>query len=75
MISVHTIRPIKDKRLRIDRSILKQMLEKGEIQKLQWIPKDKQIADPLTKHGAQTKSLLQMVSGETNHFDFLQQYV
>ena len=51
------------------------MLEKWEIQKLQWIPKDKQIADPLTKHGAQTKSLLQMVSGETNHFDFLQQYV
>lgn len=72
--SVYTIRPIKDKRLRIDRAILKEMLERGDIQKLQWIPKDKQIADPLTKHGAQTKLMLQMISGQLNHFDFLQQY-
>lgn len=72
--SVYTIRPIKDKRLRIDRAILQEMLERGDIKKLQWIPKEKQIADPMTKHGATTKLLIKIISGNLNHYEFLQQY-
>ena len=56
--SVLSIGPIQDKRLRIEISILREMLNKIEINKINWIEKHFQIADCLTKSGASSKLLL-----------------
>ena len=56
--SVLSIGPVQDKRLRIEISILREMLNKKEINKINWIEKHFQIADCLTKSGASSKLLL-----------------
>ena len=49
--SIHSSTQILDKRLRLEMSILREMLSKREIHSFEWIPTDKQIADALTKKG------------------------
>ncbi len=46
-----------EKRLRIEMGIIKEMLVKGELLKLVWVPKSEMLADCLTKHGASSMSL------------------
>ena len=60
--AIHSIRPIKDKRLRIDLAIAKEMLDKHEISKVNWIPKEEQLADCLTKSNASATTLIQVLN-------------
>ncbi len=55
---------IEDKRTLIDVCAIRQMLEKGEIAAVNWISKDKQLADPLTKCTASSELLIQVLSGD-----------
>ena len=52
-----------DRRLRVDVSVLKDMLERQEITSVCWIPTSVQLANCLTKKGASTKSLMDSISG------------
>ena len=44
--------------LKIDMSAIKQLIENSMLTNLSWIPKDEQLADCLTKAGANPLSLL-----------------
>ena len=57
--AVHSTKLVDDKRLRIDMSSLQESLSRGEINTIQWIPGDKQLANCLTKKGASPYHLLQ----------------
>ena len=48
---------VDDKRLRIDISVLKDMLHNGELQEVTWVDISKQLADCLTKRGASFECL------------------
>ena len=48
---------VAERRLRVDISAIKQMLENGEVTDVQWVPSDKQLADCLTKKGVNTIKL------------------
>ena len=56
--SVWSIRPIQDRRLRMEVAILREMLDKKEITKINWIDKHNQLADCLTKNGASSEKLI-----------------
>ena len=47
--AVYSIRPVLNKRLRIDIAILKVMLERKELYQIKWIDKNCQLVDSLTK--------------------------
>ena len=55
---------LKDKRLLVDMSALREMNERNEC-KFFWIPTDQQIADSLTKAGASNKLLIEVLSKGT----------
>ena len=42
------------------------MLEKGELKSVQWIRKEKQLADPLTKGTASSDLLIGVLSGKVD---------
>ena len=56
--SVCSIRHIQDKRLRTEIALLREMINKKEITKINWIENKYQIADCLTKYGASSEKLL-----------------
>ena len=56
--SVYSIRPIQDKGLRTEIALLREMINKKEITKINWIENKYQIADCLTKYGASSEKLL-----------------
>ena len=56
--SVYSIRPIQDKRLQIEIALLREMINKNEITKINWIENKHQLADSLTKYGASSEKLL-----------------
>ena len=56
----------KEHRLRVDLSIIKEMLAKGELLQLSWIPSSDQLADCFTKHGVNPIRLARTV--ENGHF-------
>ena len=60
--AVHSTAQILDKRLRIEMAILREMVDRGEIAEISWIPTDKQIADSLTKKGVTSFKILQFIS-------------
>ena len=60
--AVHSTTQILDKRLRIKMAILREMVDRGEIAEISWIPTDKQIADSLTKKGVPSFKILQFIS-------------
>ena len=60
---VHSSTQALDKRLRIEISILREMLRKKEIDEITWIPTNCQIADFLTKRGVPSYEILSKVSG------------
>ena len=63
--SVHSIKALKDKRLRIDIAVLHEMMKKEELTKVIWVAKTKQLADSLTKRGASTDLLLRVLASGT----------
>ena len=56
--SVYSIRPIQNKHLRTEIALLRDMIKKKEITKINWIENKYQIADCLTKYGASSEKLL-----------------
>ena len=50
--NAYTTTMVNEHRLRIDLAIIKQMLEKRELEEINWISTGKQLADCLTKQGA-----------------------
>ena len=56
--AVHSSTQILDKRLRIETAILREMVARGEIDALKWVPTCNQPADALTKFGVKSSSIL-----------------
>ena len=52
---------VDDKRLRREIGAIKQMLERGEVKTVQWIPGSEQLADVLTKRGVNGLELLSVI--------------
>ena len=50
--NAHSTTMVREKRVQIDLAVIKQMLERGELASFKWIPAGKQLADVLTKQGA-----------------------
>ena len=65
--AVYSIKQITDRRLRIDISLLKEMLERKEIGSIVWIETEKQLANCLTKKGASTAGLLKVLDSSKLH--------
>ena len=62
--AVHSTNSIVDKRLQMDISMLREMLEKKELHSVEWVPTERQLADCLTKKGASSRKLLQTLAGQ-----------
>ena len=60
--SAHSSTQILDKRLHIEMTVLREMLERKEITEISWVPTDTQIADPLTKKGVPSFKILGFMS-------------
>ena len=59
--ALHSTKSIDDRRLRIDISILKEMLAKHEINEVSWIDTHSQLANCLTKNGANCTKLISSI--------------
>ena len=59
-----TTKTLADPRLRVEMGILREMIEKGEV-RVKWIESGRQLADALTKIGASSLNMLQVVSNGT----------
>ena len=59
--AVNSTNAVSDKRLRIEMSMLREMQERGEME-LTWTEKENQLADVLTKKGANSLKLLSVLS-------------
>ena len=60
--AVHSTKQVngaKRDRARLDLAKIKQMLERGEVDTVSWVPTDYQLADPLTKRGRTKISMIQ----------------
>ena len=55
--SLHSTKILEEKRLILDEAIIKDMMNKNEINKVQWLETSKQLADPLTKATASSEKL------------------
>ena len=58
---LHSTKLVTEKKLRIDMGMMKQMLERNEIQTIRWCPTDEQPADVLTKKGSLGTRLVGMI--------------
>ena len=61
--AVHSTKTIEDKRLKIDICSLREKLSRKDIQKVEWIGKDFQLADCLTKNEAPNAKLIGVLHG------------
>ena len=52
---------VDDKRLRIDLGAIKEYLDNGKVKAIRWCAGDKQLANCLTKRGASSHMLLQVI--------------
>ena len=64
--SIHSM--TNDKRLRVDLATIKEMLDKKELCKVQWTPTGHQLSDCLTKKGASTRKLLEVITSGKLHY-------
>ena len=62
--AAHSTTSIKDKRLRIELSIVRESISKEEIQ-LKWVKTGLQLADCLTKQGCDARKLIGHITGKT----------
>ena len=58
----HSLKLIEDKRLRIDLGLLREMMDRKEIARINWVEKGQQLADSLTKIGASSARLLEVLA-------------
>ena len=68
--AAHSTTQMENKRLQIDMGILREMLEKGELDELRWIDTKYQVANPLTKAGAPADYLMSIITGRGLKFNF-----
>ena len=61
--AVYSTKTLEDRRLKIDICSLRQKLSTGEIHKIEWIRKEFQLADCLTKNEAPTSNLIGVLHG------------
>ena len=66
--SVCSIRPIQDRNLRTEIALLREMINKKEITKINWIENKYQIADCLTKYGASSEKILSILKTKSTEF-------
>ncbi len=59
--NIHSTKSVGEKRLRIDIAGIKQMLERREIARVEWIQSTDQLSDCLTKKGASSAQLLEVL--------------
>jgi len=59
--AIHSTKLIVEKRLRIDIANIKQMLKEREIDEINWVSTDKQLADTLTKRGVHCLKLMNII--------------
>ena len=59
--NIHSTKAVSEKHLRIDIASIKEMVDRGEISSVKWIPAGYQIADNFTKRGASCKRLAQVL--------------
>ena len=57
---------VDDRRLRIDISLMKDLLHRKEVESVSWVCTSEQLADCLTKRGASTDRLRAVLSGSNN---------
>ena len=62
--AVHTTTQMENKRLQIDISILREMLELGDLHQFRWIETKYQVANALTKAGAPSDYLMNIIRSE-----------
>ena len=67
--AVYSSTNLEDKRLVLDISILRDMIERRELTELKWVATDQQLADVFTKQGASCKLLLNVMNNHTLRFD------
>ena len=68
--SVHSTKTLKEKRLKVDVCVIREMLEKKEIESINWCPSNRQLADCLTKSSASSTKLMSVLEREkvySNH--------
>ena len=56
--AVRSTTSVEDKRLRIEVSYLRQLLNRKEVAGIKWVPTEHQLADCLTKQGAKSDDLI-----------------
>jgi hypothetical protein len=61
--NIHSTKQLSDERLQIDISIMREIVEKKEVAKVEWVSTEKQLADCLTKKGASSRKLVQALRG------------
>ena len=59
--SVYSTTLMRDKRLQVDIAAIREMISKMEINSVKWVSSDAQLADCLTKEGADSEKLVQAV--------------
>lgn len=67
--AVHSSTNMEDRRLLIDVSVLRDLLQKGELGQFRWVNSKLQVADSLTKQGACNKNLVRILNDKLT-FDF-----
>ena len=60
--NIHSTKQVHEKRLRINIAEIQRMLASGEVQMIEWVPSELQLADSLTKRGADPNKLLESFS-------------
>ena len=61
--NLKTSNVVTEKRLNMDLMIIRDMLERHEIHTVEWVPKEDQLADSLTKKGASCTKLIRAIQG------------
>ena len=61
--SVHSSTSVEDKRLQIEVAVLRDMIKQQDVQEIRWIPTKLNLADSLTKAGANTAYLMSVLKG------------
>ena len=59
--AVHSTKTVSEKRLRLDIAALKQMLHRKDIEEVSWIESSEQLADCLSKKGASSSKLVNIL--------------
>ena len=67
--AAHSSTTVQNKRLQIELSVLRDTIIRGELNEFRWISSDKNLANPLTKVGASTELLLNVLCSDMK-YDF-----